>query len=88
MTWQIFLGIIEVVGFVIAIGTLVAKMSSVIAALKVMVEELRGALKKFEDNATATHKELSSKLDDHSEKIYDHEVRIHVLEEHRKDDKR
>jgi hypothetical protein len=85
MTWQIFLGITEVVAFLIAIGTIVAKMSSVTTALKVMVEELRGALKEFKESAGAKHKELSDKLDDHSDKIADHEVRIHILEIQRED---
>ena len=34
MTWQIFLGITEVLAFVVAVGTIVAKMSSVTTALR------------------------------------------------------
>lgn len=84
MTWQIFLGIVEAVGFLIAIGTVVAKMSSVTTALKVMVDELRGALKEFKDNSTNTHKELSEKLDEHTKELGDHEGRILVLEDWRR----
>lgn len=91
MTWQIFLGITEVVAFLIAIGTIVAKMSSVTTALKVMVEELRGALKEFKESAVAKHNELSGKIEDNLTKIADHEVRIGILEklrEEKRDEKR
>lgn len=91
MTWQIFLGITEVLAFVVAVGTIVAKMSSVTTALKVMVDELRGALKEFKASAMAKHTELAGRIDDNANKIADHEVRINILEklrEEKRDEKR
>lgn len=85
MTWQIFLGVVEVVAFVIAVGAIIAKASAITTALQVAIGELRETLKDFKLSSNATHKEHSEKLEEHGKTLADHEVRIHILEERRKE---
>ena len=69
MTWAIFLGIVELVTFLIAIGVIIAKASQTMASLKAAVDMLIEQLK----DSKSDRKELHSKVDDH-------ETRIGILE--------
>jgi septal ring factor EnvC (AmiA/AmiB activator) len=69
MTWGIFLGIVELVTFLIAIGVIIAKASQTMASLKAAVDMLIEQLK----DSKSDRKELHGKVDDH-------ETRIGILE--------
>lgn len=80
MTWEIVVGIIALVGFVVSIGTLLFKLSSVLTRLDVTVKDMQAANAADRKNKEEEHKEMYEALDKHSEILSEHEMRIHDLE--------
>ncbi len=74
MTWEIALGVIALAGFLITIGTLSARISSVLTRLEVSVRELSAA-------AQAQRSENGSDHRFFRQTVENHETRITVLEE-------
>lgn len=73
MTWEIFLGIVALVGFIGTIGLWIFKLSKILAVLETTVSSLTEAIKEFKADSKAEHKEMHDKIEDH-------EVRIGILE--------
>ncbi len=73
MTWEIFLGIIALVGFIGSVGLWIWKLSKILTVLETTVGILNETIKDFKASSKNTHKEMYDKLDDH-------EKRIHYLE--------
>ncbi len=73
MTWEIVLGIIALVGFMISVGAIIAKASQMFAALNAAINMLTETLKEFKKDSKADRKELHDVVDDH-------ETRIVILE--------
>lgn len=69
MTWEIFLGIVALVGFLISIGGIIYKLSKVLTSLDITVKGLSETLK----DSKSDRKEIHKKIDDH-------ETRIGILE--------
>lgn len=69
MTWEIFLGIVALVGFLISIGGIIYKLSKVLTSLDVTVKGLSETLKDSKTDRKKMH-----------EKLEDHETRISILE--------
>lgn len=80
MTWEIALGVIALFGFVITCATAVSKLSKAMGNFETAVADLKETLKEFKNSAHDTHKELFGKVDEHSRKLGDHEIRIKNLE--------
>lgn len=70
MTWEIFLGIVEIISLIVLVGGFIFKMGGILSELK---EQNKNHIA-FEIEAKAEHKEIQSTLNDH-------ETRITVLEE-------
>ena len=73
MTWEIFLGIVALVGFIGTVGLWISKLSKILAVLETTVSSLADAIKEFKANSKAEHKELHERIDNH-------EARILILE--------
>lgn len=73
MTWEIVLGIIALVGFLISVGAIVAKTSQMFATLNAAITMLTETLKEFKKDSKTDRKELHDMVDDH-------ETRIVILE--------
>ena len=69
MTWEIFLGIVALVGFVVSIGGIIYKLAKVLTSLDITVKGLSETLK----DSKTDRKEMHKKIDDH-------ETRIVILE--------
>ena len=69
MTWEIFLGIVALVSFIIAIGGIIYKLSKVLTSLEASVNSLSETLKDSKKDRKAMH-----------EKLNDHDKRIEILE--------
>ncbi len=69
MTWEIFLGIVALVGFIGSIGLWISKLSKILAVLETTVSALSEAIKDFKNSSKETHKEMYDKLDDHETRI-------------------
>lgn len=85
MTWEIFLGIVALVGFVGTVGAWIFKLSGVLKALEVALSALKETLDQFRENAKDTHKELFHKTEENTKKLADHDKRIFSLEEWKKE---
>lgn len=70
MTWEIFLGIVEIISLIVLVGGFIFKMGGILSELK---EQNKSHIA-FEIEAKAEHKEIQNTLNDH-------ETRITVLEE-------
>lgn len=80
MTWEIVVGIIALVGFVVSIGTLLFKLSAVLTRLDVTVKDMQAANAADRKCKEAEHREMYDTLDKHEKTLSDHEMRIHDLE--------
>lgn len=76
MTWEIFLGIVALVGFFITVGTPVIKLNSSIIRLNESVNVLRDAISKTELDNKDAHKRIWNHLDEIDASIKDHEDRL------------
>ena len=73
MTWEIVLGLIALVGFIISVGAIIAKASQMFATLNASINMLTETLKEFKKDSKSDRKELHDMVDDH-------ETRIVILE--------
>lgn len=85
--WGVFLVIVAVVGFVITISGPIAKATKAITALTVELKFFREEIaqikrdnKEFQNSASVKHERIHTRIDEHDEKINDHEKRIIKLE--------
>lgn len=76
MTWEIFLGIVALVGFIGSIGLWISKLSKILAVLETTVGALSDAIKDFKNSSKVTHKEMYDKLDDHETRIVKLEIKV------------
>lgn len=80
MSWEIVVGIITLVTFVITVGTLLFKLSAVLTRLDVTVKDMQEANKADRKRKEAEHEEIFDTLDAHGQQLNNHEMRIHDLE--------
>lgn len=80
MTWEIVVGLIALVGFVVSIATLFSKLSKTLGVLETTIQNLRETIKDFKKNSHETHAELYKMSNEHDKILADHEVRIENLE--------
>lgn len=88
MTWEIVVGIIALVGFVGSIATWISKLSKTLGVLDTTLRVLDSTIKDFKRSSHETHAKLFGKVDEHERMLGEHEVRIKILEDHDKEDKR
>lgn len=72
MTWEIFLGIVALVTFLIAIGGIVFKLAKVLTSLESTVKSLKETLDDSKDDRKGMHK----KIDDHETRIVKLETKV------------
>jgi hypothetical protein len=80
MTWEIFLGIVALVGFVGSIGLWIFKLSKILAVLETTVSSLTEAIKEFKEDSKTEHKEMKAQINDHDKQLVDHDKRLEILE--------
>lgn len=72
MTWEIFLGIVALVTFLIAIGGIVFKLAKVLTSLEATVKSLKEMLDDSKDDRQGMHK----KLDNHETRLTRLEIKV------------
>lgn len=72
MTWEIFLGIVALVGFFISIGGIIFKLSRVLTTLEATVKSLKEMLDDSKDDRQGMHK----KLDNHETRLVKLETKV------------
>lgn len=80
MTWEIFLGIVAIVGFCVTIMTPLIKLSKTMTELNVNMQNLNQAMNTLTANNTESHRRIWAHNDEQDEKIENHEKRITKIE--------
>ena len=69
MTWEILAALIVVVGTLISLGTVLAKLIRVLTRLDDTVKQLRADLDRQREENRESHKRIYDRLDDHESRI-------------------
>ena len=80
MTWEIFLGIVALVGFCVTIATPLMKLSKTMTELNVNMQNLKQAMNTLTANNTESHRRIWAHNDEQDEKLENHEKRITKIE--------
>ena len=80
MTWEIFLGIVALVGFIISVATPLMKLSKTMTELNVNMQNLNKAMNVLTANNTESHRRIWQHNEEQDEKIENHEKRITKIE--------
>ena len=80
MTWEIFLGIVALVGFCVTIATPLMKLGKTMTELNVNMQNLNQAMNTLTANNTESHRRIWVHNDEQEEKLENHEKRITKIE--------
>lgn len=80
MTWEIFLGIVALVGFCVTIATPLMKLSKTMTELNINMQNLNQAMNTLTANNTESHRRIWAHNDEQDEKLENHEKRITKIE--------
>ena len=80
MTWEIFLGIVALVGFIISVATPLMKLSKTMTELNINMQNLNKAMNVLTANNTESHRRIWQHNEEQDEKIENHEKRITKIE--------
>lgn len=79
--WGVFLVIVALVTFIITVTTPIIKLNITITKLNDSVNTLNDSFKHFYKSNNESHHQMWNKIDEHGEKLGEHEGRIKALEE-------
>ena len=80
MTWEIFLGIVALIGFIITVMTPIIKLNTSITKLNIALEALQTSMNKIDNDNTESHRRIWNHNDSQDALIDDHEKRISNIE--------
>lgn len=80
MTWEIFLGIVALIGFCVTIATPLMKLSKTMTELNVNMQNLNQAMNTLTANNTESHRRIWAHNDEQDERLENHEKRITKIE--------
>ena len=80
MTWEIFLGITALVGFVISVTTPLMKLNTSITKLNNSVDVLKSAIDRIDADNKESHKELWDHNEEQDAAIAEHTRKINNIE--------
>lgn len=80
MTWEIVVGIITLVGFIITIVTSISKLIRIMTELTMSVENLKEVINQMGANNAQTVKRIWQHNDEQDELLQEHEKRITKIE--------
>lgn len=76
MTWEILSALIVIVGTLISLGTVLAKLIRVLTRLDDTVKQLRADLDRQREDNRESHKRIYDRLDDHESRIVELERNV------------
>lgn len=76
MTWEILVGIITLVGFIISVIGPIMKLTKVMTELTVSVTNLKDVVDQMGTKNSESHKKIWDHIDEQDKKIDDHEKRL------------
>lgn len=80
MTWEIFLGIVALVGFIVTVMTPIIKLNTSITKLNVALEALQTSMNKIDNDNVESHRRIWNHNDSQDALIENHEKRISDIE--------
>ena len=80
MTWEIFLGIVALVSFMITVISPFMKLSTTMTELNVNMQNLNQAMNTLTSNNTESHRRIWEHNEEQDSKIENHEKRITKIE--------
>lgn len=80
MTWEIFLGIVALIGFCVTIATPLMKLSKTMTELNINMQNLNQAMNTLTANNTESHRRIWAHNDEQDERLENHEKRITKIE--------
>ena len=80
MTWEIFLGIVALVGFLVTVISPLMKLSKTMTELNVNMQNLNQAMNTLTSNNTESHRRIWEHNEEQDSKIENHEKRITKIE--------
>ena len=85
--WDVFLMIVALVSFLLAVGAPIIKLNSAITKLNTLIETSMKRLDKLEEddesmqkNSRQAHQRLHDRIDGVESRVHDHETRLSILE--------
>ena len=85
-SWDVFLIIVAIVGFLITIMTPMLKLNTAITKLIDAVETLKKSFDTMLHSNSKSHERIWASIDEQDERLQDHEFRIKFLEDKHKND--
>lgn len=80
MTWEIFLGIVALFGFITAVMTPIVKLNTSITKLNTALEMLQGSMSRLETDNSESHRRMWSHNESQDNVIKNHEARLNNIE--------
>lgn len=80
MTWEIFLGIVALAGFIITLCSPILKLNTSITKLNETISSLRDIVEKNDEANKQSHQRIYDRLDSHDRTINSHSERISNIE--------
>lgn len=80
MTWEIFMGIVALVGFLVTIANLVARLVKAMTELTMTVNELSSKFGEAEEQKRESHKRIWTHESEQDKWLRNHEDRLHDLD--------
>ena len=80
MTWEIFLGFVAVIGFIVTVATPLAKLVKIMTELSMSVNNLKEAIKSMDTNNIESHEKIWAHNNGQDNKLENHEKRITKIE--------
>lgn len=80
MTWEIFLGIVALVGFCVTTATPLMKLSKTMTELNINMQNLNQAMNTLTANNAESHRRIWAHNEEQDEKLENHEKRITKIE--------
>lgn len=80
MSWEIFLGIVALISFIISVCTPLIKLTKTMTELNFNVKELNQAFNRLTVENSDSHKRIWTHNDEQDERIENHEKRISTIE--------
>lgn len=87
MSWEIVVGLIALVGFIMTITTPILKLNTSINQLNFSIDSMRESLNRLDKGNTEQHKRLWDYNEKQDTKIKNHEKRINTIEKVMETDK-
>ena len=76
MTWEMMSALIVIVGTLVSLGTVLAKLIRVLTRLDDTVKQLRADLDRQREENRESHKRIYDRLDDHEQRIIELERNV------------